>query len=384
MTTIGWFSTDFTSNPVEDKGKTLLAGRRVYQPGKSIVSYGGTFYHRGAMPAMEMDKHDEWTSIISWKFRSEPGGEISVMDRYGEWFTPDVFYSQRWMHEDGEQQMLRARATGQRIVADLDDDFWSLGKTNIAYHTTDPKNNPQFNRDHYWRMLSACDAITVSTEALRKRVEKLGVATYVLRNAIDIRQWQQNDPAKDGMIGWIGGIQWRAHDLHILRAIGLPAFLKHYDLPMYHGGDSDVEGVPKFYQQIGINPMETKCVVAPLCHVAEYPRLWAPLNISLIPLEKVAFNQSKSWLKQLESCASGLPYIVSAGFHEQDLLISEGTAGRTAKNEKPQQWIDHLTDLLDPMVRRAEGAINRKVAEQHDISLKWVDWDAAYKAIVKG
>ena len=38
VTTIGWFSTDFTSNPVEDKDKTLLAGRPVYQPGKSIVN----------------------------------------------------------------------------------------------------------------------------------------------------------------------------------------------------------------------------------------------------------------------------------------------------------------------------------------------------------
>ena len=67
----------------------------------AIVSYGGTFYHRGAMPAMEMDKHDEWTSIISWKFRSEPGGEISVMDRYGELppFTPAGAKSlrKRWL-----------------------------------------------------------------------------------------------------------------------------------------------------------------------------------------------------------------------------------------------------------------------------------------------
>ena len=368
---IGWFSTDFNSTPAPEGSP----------PGTQIVSFGGTYLMRCAMPAMEMAKHG-YKSTISWRFRQEPSGEISVMDREGEWSTPDCVVTQRWMHRDGPEQFRRARATGQKIVSELDDDFWSLGKTNIAYHTTDPKNNPDFNRDHYWKSLAASDAITVSTEALRKRVAKLGVPTFILRNAIDVTRWPQLDPGEDGMIGWVGGIQWRSHDLHQLRAIGLPAFLRKHNLPMYHGGDSDVPGVPKFYEQVGIDPLTTRCVVSKLVHVAEYPKIWSPLNISLIPLELVAFNQAKSWLKQLESCASGLPYIVSAGFHEQDLLLNEGTAGRRARNGHPSEWQRHLEDLLDPEVRRAEGAINRKIAEQHDISLKWTDWDSAYREIM--
>lgn len=371
MTTVGFFTTDWTGQDAPN------------QPGKRIVTYGGTFFYRGALPAMELKKHD-WDVHLSWTFRVAPDGHIQTMDTEGEYHDPDIVYTQRWMHEDAVAQFQRARSTGQRIIADLDDDFWSLGKTNIAYHTTDPKNNPTFNRQHYWNALGACDAITVSTEALRRRVARLDVPTFILRNAIDIERWEPNDPGIDGMIGWIGGIQWRSHDLAQLRCADIESFLIKHGLPIYHGGHSTVRGVPRFYQQMGIDPTRVKCCVQPLCNIGNYPQLWLPINISLVPLEAVDFNRAKSWLKALESCAAGVPYIVSAGFHEQDLLIQEGSAGRVARNDKPKQWITHLEELLDPEVRRSEGKINRSIAEAHDISVKWVEWDAVYNEVLRG
>jgi hypothetical protein len=364
---IGYFTTDWQKTPTG-------------VPGQVQMSYGGTYYYRGALPAIELGKHG-YETILSWNFRTHEDGHIEVMDTQGEWHAPDIFWSQRWMHKDGPEQMRRARAAGQTVIADLDDDFWSLGSTNVAFHTTDPKNNPDFNREHYKQMLKACDAVTVSTEALRKRVESFGVPAFVVRNAIDCSIWPQNDPTTDGYIGWVGGIQWRAHDLEVLAQF-LPKFLKDYDLPVYHGGDSQVPGVPKFWQKVGIDPSQTPVAMAPLCSIAEYQRLWAPINVSLIPLEKVAFNQAKSWLKQLESCAAGVPYIVSAGFDEQDLLVAESQFGRVAHNKRPSEWLNHLEAILDPSLRKVEGAANRKVAEAHDITLKWTDWDAAYKEIV--
>lgn len=365
---IGFFTTDWQQSPSPVEGKIAM-------------TYGGTFYYRGALPAFELANHG-YETIVSWRFQAAPDGHLRVMDTNGEWHDPDVFWSQRWMHEDAPEQMRRARAAGQIVIADLDDDFWSLGKTNVAYHTTDPKNNPGFNRDHYRAMLKECDAVTVSTEALRRRVESFGIPAFVVRNAIDIQRWAQNDPTTDGMIGWVGGIQWRAHDLEILAQF-LPQFLRDYGLPVYHGGDSQVAGVPKFHEKIGIDPSETPVGMAPLCDISNYQSLWAPINISLIPLEQVAFNEAKSWLKQLESCAAGVPYIVSADFHEQDLLIAEGTAGRVASNRKPSQWRNHLEELLDPEVRRAEGWTNRQIAEKHDIRARWEDWDTIYRQIVK-
>ncbi len=383
MTVVGAFTTDWSQEPVVDEWQSQVQGKQVFVPGQQRLSHGGTFWNRGSMPLMEMGKHDDWEVFLSWTFRTAADGSIEMLDvATNEYRRPDVVYTQRWMSEEAPEQYRRARAASQKVVCDLDDDFWKLDKTNIAYHTTDPANNPSFNRAHYWESLKECDAITVSTEALRKRVEPLGKPTYILRNAIDIEQWEPNDPGADGMIGWVGGIQWRSHDLAQLRCANINDFLRRESLPIYHGGDSQVPGVPKFYEQMGIDPTQVQCAVAPLCHIAMYPQLWKPINISLIPLENVYFNHAKSWLKQLESCAAGIPYIVSAKFPEQRLLMAEGTAGREARNDKPQQWIDHLYDLMDPDLRREEGKINRAIAEQHDIRLKWHEWADAYAEVV--
>ena len=381
MPVVGAFSTDWSKQPVLDEDRSRITGRQEFIPNRVQMSFGGTGFYRVYMPLFEMEKHTDWTIIPSWSFRTMPDGHIQVMDVHGEHHDVDVLLTQRWMSHEGAEQMRRARACGQVTIAELDDDFWSLRKTNLAYSSTDPKNNPSFNRDHYWNMLGACDAITVSTEALRKRVERLNVPTFILRNAIDIERWPQNDPAV-GFVSWIGGVQWRSYDLHQLRAVGLPGFLAEHQLQAYHGGDSDVPGVDKFWDQVGYSPEKIKTAVAKLCPIGEYPTLWGPVGISLIPLEHVAFNEAKSWLKQLESCAVGVPYIVSAGFHEQELLIDEGTAGREARNGKPSDWLDHMYDLLDPEVRRKEGAINRQVAERHDIRDRWTEWDSAYRQIV--
>lgn len=378
MTSIAYFSTDFTQEPVVDEAASALAGKQVFVEGQMRLTFGGTFYNRGAMPGMELNKHG-YDNHLAWRFTQHPDGHISTVDMHGEWHDPDVFYSQRWMHKDGPEQIRRARAAGQICIADLDDQFWNLPKSNIAYQTTDPVAHPDFNRDHYRKMLAECDFVTTSTEPLRKEMERLGVPTFTVRNCIDMERWPANNPTGPMVTGWIGGIQWRANDIHILKAVDINQFLADHQVPIFHGGDSQVPGVPKFWEQAGIDVAKVGVASAPLCHIAQYPQLWEPLNVSLIPLERVAFNECKSWLKQLESCAAGIPYIVSAGFAEQNALVGEGTAGRVAKNEKPSDWHRHLSDLLDPDVRAEEGAKNRAVALNHDIKDRWEDWHNVYK-----
>lgn len=370
---IAAFSTDWTSEPVPDELKSALTGRPEVVAGKTVMTYGGTFYSRGAMPLLEMDRNTEHTVFLTWRFRVTDDGVIEAMDTQGEWHTPDVFWTQRWMDKDGSDLFRNARAAGQIIISDLDDDFWGLTKTNVAYDTTDPKNNPGFNRDHYWNNLAASSAIICSTDPLRKRVEKLGVPTFVVRNVVDIDRWPQLDPTSNGMVGWVGGIQWRAHDMQVLKP-AVRNFLEDYGLPFYHGGDSQVAGVPKAWDMLGLDKERTAITSQPLCHISEYPKLWEPINIALVPLEVCAFNQAKSYLKSLEASACGLPYIVSGGLAEQRILIDEGGAGRLADNRKPMSWYDHLTDLLDPEVRALEGKQNRAVAELHDVKTRWIDW----------
>lgn len=376
---IGAFTTDWQETPVPDEEKSRLTGQQEFIPDKKAMTFGGTFYYRGAMPLMELAKHDDWEVKLSWRFQTNSDGSITMMDTSGDWFTPDIVWTQRWMHKDGHDQMMRARAAGQIVVSDLDDGFWHLPKSNIARSTTDPKNSPDFNRDHYLRCLSVSDLITVSTEALGKDMERLcpGVPVRVVKNAIDIERWPTHDPGVDGFIGWVGGIQWRANDLPILRPV-LPQFLLDHDLPIYHGGDSPVEGVPKLWDQVGIDPTKTQCYATPLCHIAEYPSLWQPINLALVPLENHPFNVRKSHLKGLEASACGIPFIYSSGMPEYE----EFGAGISANNAKPKTWRAALESMLDPDARREAGARNRAIAETWDIGQRWVAWDQALRSVI--
>lgn len=380
---IAFYSTDWTRDRIKDDIKSALAGKTVFVPNKVQMTFGGTYYYRLAMPGMELTKHG-YDNFLSYQMDAAPDGHIRAMDTQGNWHDDcDAIVFQRWMGRNGAEVAKKAISTGQVIINDVDDNFWALTKTNVAYEGTDPKTHPEFNRDHYRKMLAASSAITVSTEPLRRELERLGPPIHVLRNAIDIDRWPIIDPgdtANPGMIGWVGGIQWRAHDLQCLKPV-LPDFLTDHGIPFYHGGDSQVEGVPKAWEQIGIDTTLVRCSSAPICNISRYPELWQPISLALVPLEQCRFNEAKSYLKALEASACGIPYIVS-DMEEQRILINEGGAGRIVRYNRPQQWRNHLEDLLDPELRRLEGKKNRMVAEQHNIAERWKDWDACYREVI--
>ena len=372
MPKISWFSTDWTFDPVPDRLASARAGRPVAVPGKRVATYGGTYYYRMAMPAMELAKHG-YDSLLSYAVTSASDGHLRVLGVDQEWHDDcDVVVFQRWMGADGVRMADRARACGQLVVQDVDDHFWALPKTNIAHKTTDPKSNPDFNRDHYRRMIDASDAVICSTPQIASYLS--GPApTFLCRNAIDIDRWAARDPGCDGMVGWVGGIAWRGNDLPLLRGVLAP-FLEKYQLPFYHGGHSDEPGVPSAWDQLGINTDRVKCCGNPIVKIAEYPNIWAPIGLAVIPLEDCTFNRAKSWLKGLEASACGVPFIASRLPEYEAVGV-----GRLAKTRG--EWRQHLEELLDPDVRRGEGAINRARAEELSIGNQWGQWDRVFRQL---
>jgi glycosyltransferase involved in cell wall biosynthesis len=342
-------------------------------------------YYRLTMPYMEVAKHDGYETFLSGTFsqagtiRPTSTGALECMDLKGEWRLPDVIVFQRFMHRDAAQLFERAMSDSQVIINDCDDQFWNLPKSNIAYHSTHPDTHPDFNRDHYRRAIAASSAITVTTPEMARELERLGPPVFLCRNSIDLDRWYPHDPGVNGSCGWIGGVAWRAHDLDVLRPV-LPDFLSDFDISFYHGGNSQDPSVKRAWDLIGIDPEKIKCISADLCPIWEYPKLFEPLNISLIPLEDHRFNWAKSALKALESSAAGIPYIAS-DLPEQRWFTEDGGMGRLAKNWKPQTWRRHLDELLDPDVRREEGAANRKHAEQWNIVDKWTQWRDVLDAV---
>ena len=357
MTEIAWLSGDY----------------KALEPTKAVM--GGVAYYREAIPSHGLSKYGAYDCHLGFHLRSAPDGAVETFDTMMEPHSPDVIVLHRWTAEGAESWVRRARACGQVVISDLDDNLFQTPKRIDAHHALDPTLNPHSNIDHLRRMLKASSAIFVSTSALAAEVRSLDCPTFVLPNAIDITAWQPNDPGNslNPVVGWVGGVAWRGHDLPILKP-WLGHWLEDRGATFYHGGHNPRPGRLTAWEEAGIDPDRVRVIANPMVQLNEYVRLWRDLDISLVPVERSAFGDSKSFLKGLESSAAGLPFIASDTPEYRKLGF-----GRLARNYKPVEWINHLEDLTSPAVRRAEGAANRKHAEQHDISVKWTQWDAAIK-----
>lgn len=361
---IGAFSVDwsFRSNADGIQNATINAANywRLYLPGRELILQG------------------DYQVIPSFQFESAPDGHLRVQTPQGEWHDDcDIVILQRWMKKDFHKDAKRAMACGQVLVYDVDDNYWALPKTNIAHTYTNPSKFPDFNRDAYLKNLSAANAITVSTPTLANQLARCGPPVFLVRNYIDIQMWKPRDPSEPGLVGWVGGLPWRGHDLALLRQ-GVVTFLKENGLPFYHGGHIDQEGAPKAYEQLGLPASQVK--TKPLCDMQGVPDLWSPISLAVIPLEDTVFNRSKSWVKGLEACASGLPFIASKLPEYQALGVGRLVDQRSSS--APQDWVDNLLELLVPDTRAAESARNRARAEQLSIQANWKEWDSVYRELV--
>lgn len=371
------------------------------EDGRKTRCMGPSFYYRGGLAAAYFRAHGlgGWTAE---RGRSRPDGSMEILSAEDhEWHAPDVIWTELIGATDEDVEVtLKARAAGQVVVGDMDDDVWSVPRTNESaqiWRASSQRDRVMVTRTQgYFRQLQACDAIICSTEDLcLKAGRRLDRPIYLIRNAIDPGFITAHDPA--GLpVSWIGSTPWRANDLHILRTFQLSQWLDDWDQVLYHGGDLSPPEMspmllaafgpdvryhrpPTLAQQAGL--AHDQVTTRPNVPFARYPWLWENVGVALIPLEDCAFNRAKSWLKGLEACAAGVPFIVSGGFPEYAALIEQGACGIIARNDRPKEWREALATCMDDGVRRRLGAKNREVAEANSIATRWLEWKAVLEDV---
>jgi hypothetical protein len=175
-------------------------------------------------------------------------------------------------------------------------------------------------------------------------------------------------------IGWVGATPWRSDDLQQLKPF-FNEYLASRKIGFHHSGHTGGDA-PTAASQLGLSEKSVRTM--PLIPIFDYPKLFKPIDIGIVPLSNVPFNHAKSYIKGLEYVASGIPF-VSSYSPEYEELAKLGI-GRVAYTN--EDWIYHLDELLNAKTRKDEIEHNLDLLPQFSVEARADEWDEALKMII--
>lgn len=274
----------------------------------------------------------------------------------------DIVYIQRLMHSGLTDHILQARAYGQKIINDMDDWYWGLSPSNQAYYVNHPSHNPKENTNHYKSILSNSDLVTVSTPYLCDRLSSfVRCPMVIVPNYVDTARFTpyEHHDVSTPTVGWVGSTGHRSNDIETV-AGWLRPMAERGEVHLYHGGDHPNN--PSFASKLKVDPSLVR--TKPMTKAEDYPTLM-DMDIGIVPLSNIPFNQAKSDIKGLEYAASGIPFVAQATGSYTDLRASLGIG---LVGSKPYDWIRHIKHLFDYKFRCEMSAHGIQAVKQRDIS----------------
>lgn len=289
----------------------------------------------------------------------------------------DVVVLQRPLTERLVDVVRFLKRHGIAVVIEVDDDFEAIHPRNMAWRTVHPAASPRRNYRHLRAACELADMVTVTTPALAKRYGWHGrvriIPNYVPGQYLDVMAPTTSAPAPGCRVGWSGSFDTHPTDLQVTRG-GVAQVLRERDLPFYLVGDSDdrvaaaLGHAGKVAHSGGWLPLE------------KYPIAMAMLDVGIVPLDGIPFNDAKSWLKGLEFAALGVPFVASPTGPYRELHEQHGLG--VLAGDRSAEWRRALTPLVDDEDHRAEVAHHGRQAAaaltiQEHIG-EWVDaWQDA-------
>jgi len=270
-------------------------------------------------------------------------------------YRADVIATQRHAVPDleaAERLAAHCQRHGITLLYDLDDDLLHVPAWHPEYAEL------RLKAGVVRRMLSAADAIWVSTEPLRASLARVGLASRVVANAIDERLWSTyapplwRPPVGPFRIVYMGTA---THDGDFaIVATALERLIKAtpgrigFDMV----GVSASADLPEWVNRAGLSVNASRSYpgfVDWLTRRRDWNGGW---DIGIAPLVDSPFNRCKSAIKAMDYAALGLPVLASevAPFRGS---LADGQGGTLVRNT-PVAWHAALALLAgDPRRRRA-------------------------------
>jgi glycosyltransferase involved in cell wall biosynthesis len=342
------------------------------------VQPNGCAWYRCYLPMTKMHKYGWEAGMGIPGFNEKYGYGLLVPDKKAVhgW---DIVVLKLIMLKKAVDHVKMSKEMGQKIVVDIDDFMEGLEESNLAYHMTSPSKNENNNREHYFEIIKLADALIVSTPFLKDFYEKQypDKPVFLIRNAIDYDRFNFKKDHAGWLptVGWVGATPWRSNDLEQLSAF-MNDFIKEKRIKFHHAGN--VINAPKANVQLGVEKKYFS--YEPMNPILDYPKMFKKIDIGVVPLNDVPFNHAKSFIKGLEYAAAGVPFVASSlpAYNE----LAEDGVGRVASNDK--EWLEHLSELLDPKIRKEEREKNLEIIkEKHSTEARSSVWNETLHKILE-
>jgi SAM-dependent methyltransferase/glycosyltransferase involved in cell wall biosynthesis len=313
----------------------------------------------------EQGRHEscEQIRILARLAQLEPGAAVVRQVLPAEARDRDVLrgldvllVQQRMLGADAEPVLAAVRATGTRLVVDIDDDL------------IDPEAQPRSNLDarDFMRMgvelatrLRSADTVLVSTEPLAERLGPLcGARCVLVPNHLNPRIWTtavqtRKAPRHQGFRLLYMGTRTHLEDLLLLAPVldkvaanlGRPVTLEVVGVADEFDGD-------EWITRLRI-PRDSRHYPQFVAWLRSHKGRW---DAAVAPLVNSRFNHAKSDLKLLEYALMDLPVVAS----DVGPYRGAGHLARLTDNDPPA-WVTALSEILgDPVTTRLRAEAARE------------------------
>lgn len=345
---------------------------------EKLNSYGGCGYYRTVKIAEQLSPKYE---VTVWN--REWSDRYKELGKNNEWFFKEIFtkYDIIWLHYTDNPTTfawLRSMAThyGKKLVMDIDDNYLEVDKSNPSLQK---QNKGKMDLTNKVAMLSTnlsfCDAITVSTLPLKKKigdhikeVHGIDVPVFVIPNANDVKDWNYKKVKGNSiLIGYVGGLSHNDDLDMVLPALKI-VMEKYPNVGLQLMGQMDLKTAKRIFGNWSkklrggtrimlMNATKTQ---------PEYPFHLSqqPFSIGIAPLIPSPFNECKSHIKWMEYSMYKIPVIASRVYpYYKDVLgiptIKHEETGLLC--DTVEDWVTNLSRLIEDeelRIKLGENAYN--------------------------
>lgn len=331
-----------------------------YTERRKLNTYGGIGYYRMAKPSACLTNHEVDLRGVD-------------IDQYGSTFEEnwdnifkkyDVFWAVHYFNEQIQAaQCYFADKYKKILIYDLDDNYLDLPKSNPVWEKffkeTKSQTYSSRNKATLSAALSFADALTVSTEPLKERMEKhmkdtfgIDKKIYVIPNMSDLNDFNFIPVPKSTdkvILGYQGSTSHNEDLVMMLPAIrNLMTKYPHVWLEII--GAVDKKHLDLFFGDWDMKLLERVAMIPATKVFNEYPHVLSqqPWDIGLAPLIDTPFTRSKSHIKWMEYAAFKIPCVASRVYPyfmpvEGRDTIQDGITGFLCR---PPEWEQKLERLI--------------------------------------